>query len=473
MNDKLLLDKETMQALGYRVVDMIVNHITELPEKSATKQKTRAELETIFREKIPDEGMDPMVLLDTVEKEVFANIMHIDHPRFFAFVPGPNNYIGALADFLTAGFNVIACDWLEASAAAQIEMVVIDWLRELFKLPDTAGGIFVSGGSMGNLMSMILAIHHKKQAEKVGVIYCSEQTHSSVERGVTILGKDRLELRKIQVDSSYQMDIIALKKAIAKDKKEQKQPIAIIATAGTTNTGAIDNLSNVAKICKTEDLWFHVDAAYGGAAILDDRQRHLYNGIEQVDSMVINPHKWLFQPIESACFLVRQKRQLKDVFYIMPEYLKDMDLSAEEINYANYGIQLTRSFKALKLWMSLKAFGLNNFKQAIKTGVDLAVLAEKELMKYDNWMVVSPPKLAIINFQYRPPLQAKEQTNLLNKAIIDEIVKTGFAMISSTLLKGQLVIRLCIINPRTTEKDIKETIKQLNQIAIRLSEEFP
>jgi len=470
MNDQLLFDKETMQALGYRVVDMIVNHITELPDKSATKQKTRAELETIFREKIPEQGMDPMVLLDTVEKEVFGNIMHIDHPRFFAFVPGPSNYIGALADFLTAGFNVISCDWLEASSAAQIELVVTDWLRELFNLPESAGGVFVSGGSMGNLMSMILALHHKKPVGKIGIVYCSDQTHSSVERGVTILGKEQVKLRKIKVDSSYKMDLVALKEAINKDKKENKQPLAIIANAGTTNTGAIDDLSTIAKICTTEDLWFHVDAAYGGAAILDDRLQQLYNGIEKVDSMVINPHKWLFQPIESACFLVRQRHQLKDVFYIMPEYLKDMDLSAEEINYANYSIQLTRNFKALKMWMSLKTFGLNSFKQAVKTGIDLAILAEKEIKKYDNWVVVSPPKLAIINFQYRPLQQTKEQINLLNKAIISEIVKTGFAMISSTVLKGHLVIRLCIINPRTTELDIRETIRQLNQIAVRLTQ---
>jgi len=350
-------------------------------------------------------------------------------------------------------------------------MVVVDWLSDLFNLPDTSSGIFVSGGSMGNLMSMILAIHHKKKEDKTGVIYCSDQTHSSIERGVTILGKERLELRKIHVDNHYQMDIAALENAIAKDRKNNKQPLSIIATAGTTNTGTIEDLVKVANTCERENLWFHVDAAYGGAAILDDRQMPLFNGIERVDSMVFNPHKWFFQPIESACFLVRQQHQLKDVFYIMPEYLKDIDLSSEEINYGNYGIQLTRSFKALKLWMSLKAFGLASFKQAVKRGIDLAELAEKEIIKYSNWVIVSPAKLAIINFQYRLPNQSIEESNQFNKAIIDEIVKTGFAMISSTLLKGHLVVRLCTINPRTTETDIKETIKQLNQIAMRLSKQ--
>lgn len=472
MNNKLLFDKVTMQKLGYRVVDMIVNHLTELPEKSATKQKTRTELESIFREDIPEQGMNPMELLDMVEKEVFANIMHIDHPRFFAFVPGPSNYMGALADFLTSGFNVIACDWLEASSAAQIEMVVIKWLADIFKLPKTASGIFVSGGSMGNFMALVLAVYHQKKSNKIKVIYCSDQTHSSVERGVTIMGKERMELRKIKSDTTYKLDIVTLKKAIEKDKKENRQPLAIFASAGTTNTGAVDDLMDIVDLCKIEDLWCHVDAAYGGAGILDERQKHLYEGIEGVDSMVINPHKWWFQPIEAACFLVRQSHHLKDVFYIMPEYLKDIDLSEEEINYGNYGIQLTRSFKALKLWMSLKTYGLNNFREAVKIGINLAELAEQEIKKYANWTIMSSPKLGIINFQYQPTKLSKKQTNQLNKAIIDKIVQSGFAMISSTLLDGHLVIRLCIINPRTTETDIKETIKRLNDIAIRLIKEL-
>ena len=468
MNPKLLFDKETMRQLGYRAVDMVINHIEHLPEKNATKQKTRTELEAIFREEMPKDGMDPMKLLNLVEKEVFANIMHIDHPRFFAFVPGPSNYMGALADFLTAGFNVISCDWLEASAAAQIELVVIKWLTDMFKLPPSAGGVFVSGGSMANLMALILSIHHKKQEGKIGIIYCSDQTHSSIERAVTILGKERVELRKIQSDATFKIEIETLNKQIQVDKSNNKQPLAIVATAGTTNTGSVDNLTRIADICEQEDLWFHVDGAYGAVAILDERQKHLYDGIDRIDSMTINPHKWLFQPIEAACFLVREQHKLKDVFYIMPEYLKDIDLSDEEINYGNYGIQLTRSFKAFKLWMSLKAFGLNSFGAAIKTGINLVELAEKEIKKYANWVVVAPAKLGIINFQYRPLNQSIAQTNQLNKAVIEAIVKTGFAMISSTVLKEHLVIRLCIINPRTTEGDIKETIRRLNQIAIHL-----
>ena len=469
MSDKLLLDKETMQKLGYRVVDMIVNHLTDLPKKSATNQKPRTALESIFREDLPKQGMNPMDLLDMVEKDVFGNIMHIDHPRFFAFVPGPSNYMGALADFLAAGFNVITCDWLEASAAAQIELVVIKWLTDIFGLPDTSGGIFVNGGSMGNFMAVILALHHQKQSANLKVIYCSDQTHSSVERGVKLMGKERVILRKIQTDNNYQLDISALKEAIDKDRKEGKQPLAIFATAGTTNTGSVDDLKRVAAICKTDSLWFHVDAAYGGAAILDERQKYLYDGIDQVDSMVVNPHKWWFQPIEAACFLVRQQKHLKDIFYSMPEYLKDMDLSVEEINYGNYGMQLTRNFKALKLWMTLKTFGLNNFKQAIKTGIDLAEIAEKEIGQYDNWAVIAPAKLGIINFQYQPSNLFSKETNQLNKAIIDKIVESGYAMISSTSLNGHLVIRLCIINPRTTPADIKETIRRLDQIARQIT----
>jgi len=286
MNAKLLFDKETMRALGYRVVDMIVNHISELPEKSATKQKTRKELEAIFREEIPKQGMDPMELLDMVAQNVFTNIMHIDHPRFFAFVPGPSNYIGALADFLAAGFNVISCDWLEASAAAQIELVTIKWLTDIFKLGETAGGVFVSGGSMGNLMGIILALHHKKKSDKIGIVYCSDQTHSSVERAITILGNERVELRKIESDSEFKLGIDNLKKAIQNDKDNNKQALAIIANAGTTNTGAIDDLASIADLCEQEDVWLHIDAAYGGAGVLDERYKDLYNGMDYTRSFL-------------------------------------------------------------------------------------------------------------------------------------------------------------------------------------------
>lgn len=465
MGPALTIEKEAMRRLGYRAVDIIVDHFAHLSTKRVGSLKARQEMEAIFREVIPKEGMDPGELLDFVEKEVVPNLTHLDHPRFFAFVPGPNNYMSVLAEFLAVGLNIFSGDWLGAPAAAQIELVVIKWLTDLFQLPESAGGLFVSGGSMANLMALVLAVHHKKQPEKVGVAYCSDQTHSCIERAIRILGKERMELRTIDTDERFRMKGEQLSRAIQEDKGKGKQPVAVIANAGTTNTGSVDDLKRIAELCEAENLWWHIDGAYGGVGILDERQQELYVGIEQADSIAIDPHKWWFQPHETACLLVRDQSQLSDVFYMMPEYLKDVDLSEEEINYSNYGIQLTRSFRAFKLWMSLKTFGLNNFALAVKRGIGLAELAEQEIRKYAGWVVVSPASLGIVTFQFHQPGWSKEKINQLNQAIMDEMLKSGFAMLSSTALHGRRVIRLCAINPRTTEEDIEQTIYQLDSIA--------
>ncbi|MCO6487096.1 MAG: aminotransferase class V-fold PLP-dependent enzyme [Phaeodactylibacter sp.] len=465
MDPTLTLEKETMRQLGYRAVDIIVDHTAHLNDKKVGSLSTREEMEAVFREAIPKEGMDPNALLGFVEKEVLPNITHLDHPRFFAFVPGPSNYMSVLAELLAVGFNIFSGDWLGAPAAAQIELVVIKWLTDLFQLPESAGGLFVSGGSMANLMALILAVHHKKQPGKVGVAYCSDQTHSCIERAVRILGKERVELRVIDTDERFSMKAEQLSRAIQDDKEKGRQPIAIVANAGTTNTGAVDDLKRIAEIREAENLWWHIDGAYGGVGILDERQRALYTGIEQADSIAIDPHKWWFQPHETACLLVRDQSRLRDVFYMMPEYLKDVEVSEEEVNYSNYGIQLTRGFRAFKLWMSLKTFGLDNFALAVKRGVGLAELAEREIRKYAGWEVVSPASLGIVTFQFQKPGWSREKANQLNQAIMDTMLKSGFAMLSSTTLQGRRVLRLCAINPRTTEEDIKEAINQLNRIA--------
>jgi len=472
MNPKLLLEEDEMRALGYRVIDMIVNHTANINDKSVTNQKTREDLESMLREPIPQTGMSPHILLDHIEKDVLSNIMHLDHNRFFAFVPIPSNYVGALADFLSVGFNIMCCTWMESSAAGQIELVTIKWLTDLFKLPDNAGGLFVSGGSMGNLMGVLLAIRHRKQKGKISTIYFSDQTHSSVHNAIKILSNEEVKFREIPTDQAFKINVEQLHTTIQQDKNAGFHPIGIVANCGTTNTGTVDDLSAMAVICQKENLWYHIDAAYGGAGILDERQAHLFEGTELADSMTVDPHKWWFQPNETACLLVRDTSKLLDIFYMMPEYLKDMDRKNGEVNFGNYGLQLTRSFRAFKLWMSLKIFGLDSFTQGVKHGIDLAEFAAKEVKKYKNWTVVIPPQLAIINFQFQPPNLDLEQTNLLNKAIIDGIVASGFAMISSTKLKEQLVVRLCIINPRTTEEDIKETIRRLNQIAIQQTANF-
>jgi glutamate/tyrosine decarboxylase-like PLP-dependent enzyme len=242
----------------------------------------------------------------------------------------------------------------------------------------------------------------------------------------------------------------------------------VVANAGTTNTGAVDPLAALADYCHQEDLWLHVDGAYGAAAALCERGKTLLEGIEQVDSLSLDPHKWLFQPYEIGCVLVRQARWLKETFRILPEYLKDAVGKQEEVNFCDYGIQLTRSFRALKLWLSLKTFGGANFRQAVSQGFDLAELFENRLRELPSWEVVTPAQMAVLTFRFCPKGESASEVDGLNRRLVEEMISDGFAMLSSTELRGKAVLRACTINPRTTEDDILETIHRLDQLGKRL-----
>ena len=472
MAENLSLSKEEMKKLGYQAVDMLVNHLCSLPDKTVANTKSRRELEALLAEPIPQQGSNPAELLEKVASAVFSNTMHLNHPRFFAFVSSPSNYMSVLADFLSSGFNVYSGTWLAGSASAQIELVSIRWLNQLFGFPEeTAGGLFLSGGSMANLTGLLLARDHKKQEGKTGVIYCSDQTHSSAERAVRVIGKESIQLRKVASNAAYQLDVKALKEAIRVDKKQGLQPFCILANAGSTNTGAVDDLMAIRQLCDKENTWLHIDGAYGGAAILDEEEKEQFRGIELADSLAIDPHKWLFQPFEMGCLLVKDRSNLKDSFQVFAEYLKDVDLGEEEINFGNHGIQLSRGFRALKLWLSLKTFGLEEFKKAVSKGIKLAQFAQQETSRYKEIELITPAQIGIINFRFNPGNSTEHQLNELNKRTIEKIVEDGFAMISSTSLQGMVVIRLCIINPRTTEEDIRQTISRLSDIFQQLKKQ--
>jgi aromatic-L-amino-acid decarboxylase len=235
----------------------------------------------------------------------------------------------------------------------------------------------------------------------------------------------------------------------------------VIANAGATNTGAVDPLVEVGQLCKQEGLWLHVDGAYGAPAVLCEKGRSLLRGLELADSLALDPHKWLFQPYEIGCVLVRDVRSLHKAFTVRPDYLKDLESKEAEVNFCDYGIQLSRSFRALKLWMSLKVFGLAAFREAVARGFFLAEFAESLLQPSSHWEVVTPASMGIITFRFVPDGVPEQDTDLINQQIVDETLKEGFATVSSTRLRGRRVLRLCTINPRTTEDDIRQTLQRL------------
>ena len=459
---RIALSGEEMRKFGYAVVDLLVEHFASVRDDRVGSKSNPAKLIPLFDIDPPENGRDPNEILGQLERDVLPNNLHVDHPRFFAFVPGPNNFVSAMADAIAAGFQIFNGTWFGGSAAAALELGVIRWLGRVCGLPATAGGLFVSGGSVAN-MTGLMAARHAMLQDKVenATVYFSDQTHSSVERALRVIGFLPEQIRKLKSDDNFRLSIQTLRAAIAQDRAKDLQPFCVIANAGTTNTGAVDPLSELADFCAKEKLWLHVDGAFGAASILSERGRSVLGGLDRVDSLTLDPHKWLFQSFECGCVLVRDAALLKSAFQIRADYLRDVYREIEEVNPSDYGIQLTRSFRALKIWLSLQTFGLAAFRKAITRGFELAEIAERELRARKNWEILSPAQMATVCFRFGNNDDVQTQ-------LVDLTMNDGYALLTSTTLRGAVALRLCTINPRTTEDDIVGTIDRLDELARQL-----
>lgn len=468
-NEHLELSPAEMRRLGYQAIDEIVAHFEQLNDKPAIRVGTRAELEARLREPLPEAPTEMNALFARLQRDVWAYMGNIGHPRFFAFIPTPTNFISVLADVLMSGYNPFVGSWLGGSAPAQIELVTVDWLRQLCGLPATAGGHFVSGGSAANLTALAVARHIKLNDRLAdAAIYFSDQTHSASERALRVLGFTPEQFRKLPSDAAFRLPLAALQAAVAEDRAAGRRPFCVIANAGATNTGTVDPLPELVEFCRREDLWLHVDGAYGAAAVLCERGQNLLKGLGEVDSLALDPHKWLFQTYEIGCVLVRDVRWLKQTFHVLPEYLEDTQLNMAEVNFYEQGYQLTRNFRALKLWLSFKAFGVAAFRAAVARGLELAELAEKVLREDACWQIVSSATLGIVAFRFAPTGLAESALDRLNQQLVNAVREDGFAFGSSTILRGQTVLRMCTINPRTTEADIRATVARWKSLGEQL-----
>ncbi|GGD20679.1 pyridoxal phosphate-dependent decarboxylase family protein [Hyunsoonleella pacifica] len=471
-NKEMVLSKQEMLDYGYQIVDTIVEHFENQHLKAPVSVSTREEMDSVFLEEAPENPMNAIKVLEFVKEKVFSETTNVAHPKFFSFVPSPSNFISAMSDSLATGFNIFSGGW-STSAAAELEIVCINWLLKLFNFPvKKGGGIFTSGGSMANLTALVTA-RREKLGENFenGTIYMSDQTHSSNIKAIRIIGLKKEQVRIIPTDLEFKMSLNKLRNAIAKDKLMGFKPFCIIANAGTTNTGSVDNLFEISKICKAERIWLHIDAAYGGGAILSTKGALALKGIEKANSITIDPHKWFYQPYEIGCLLVRNHKWLSNTFTEKPEYLKDIEGNQSEINFYDYGIQLTRRFRALKFYMSIKTFGLKAFREAVTYNIELAEKTEALIRKSKHWEIVAPANLAIINFRYNPVDTDYKENELdrINQAISQRISNQKSAMLVTTILQNQIVLRMCLINPRTTINSIKETLKLCHDFAIEIS----
>ena len=460
MNSKLELPPDEMRALGYRVVDLMVDHMSDPGGRPVGAKADPAVLRPLLQHPAPEVAVAADEIFARLERDVLPNAMNLCHPRFFAFVPGPSNFVSAMADALAAGFNVFNGSWLGGSGAAALELAVIDWFRQWCGFPEEAGGLFVSGGSMANLTALVAARHAKLSGETGGIVYYSDQTHSSVDRGLRVIGFQPDQIRRIPSDARFRLPVDALTRQVAADRAAGLRPFAVIANAGTTNSGAVDPLPQISEFCRAGDLWMHIDGAYGAAAVISDRGRAALAGIELADSLAFDPHKWLFQPIECGCVLLRDAALLKSTYRITPEYLADVHRNLSEVTFHDYGIQLTRGFRALKVWMSIQYFGMDAFRAAVDHGFALAEFAEAKLRRMPRWEVVTPAEMGIVTFRRRDVSDDKSYYPQLH----DAMLRDGFALASSTVLNGRTALRLCTINPRTTEAEIEQTLDWIDQL---------
>jgi glutamate/tyrosine decarboxylase-like PLP-dependent enzyme len=440
-----------MRTLAHWAVDRVLEHFEHGAQGPAIKESPSADLQAALGGPPPEEPGDPLQAMEALVDVALANMQHGDHPRYFARIPGPSSFAGVLGEWLGSGFNAIATSWPGGSGPATVELVVLDWLRSLFGMPEGTEGVLVSGGSLANVTALIVA----RKVAGAGVAYLSDQTHSSIKRGLTAIGFPAEHIRVLASDGEFRLDVDAVRAAIRDDRAAGRRPGFLIATAGTTNCGAVDPLQELAELSTAENLWLHIDGAYGAPAVLCDAGRAALAGIERADSLVVDPHKWLFQPYDIGCLLVRRSGALSDAFTMTSEYLTGTSSGEGEIDFRDRSLELSRRARALKLWLSFRIYGLGRMRSAIARGIELAEYAQGILEADGRWELVTPAQLAIVTFALRGATASE------HAARAAALARDGYAAITSTSLNGRSVLRLCTINPRTTEDDIVSTLDRL------------
>ncbi|KAK5044455.1 hypothetical protein LTR84_011269 [Exophiala bonariae] len=431
---------------------------------------------TRIRQSLSRPGRSPLsldTLLDAADV-IFRHRVRMDHPRFFGFIPSPANHASWLGEILNSAYNTHAGSWMQSSGPSAVEMELLNWMAcEIVGFPTTAGGCFVSGGSMANLTALTVARDQKLKFEDRprAVVYLSTQTHSSVVKGLKVLGFHEDQIRMIACDSDFRISVSDLKDAITVDRSSEKIPFLLVGSAGTTNTGTIDPLQELADLSVKEGLWFHVDGAYGASALLSRSQRPLFCGIERCDSLSWDAHKWLFQTYGCGMVLVRERKMLTSSFSMSAEYVQDAMETEETLpNFWNYGIELTRPARAMKLWFSLQFEGLDKIESQIEHGVEMAKLAERTLQGLSDWEVLSPAQLGILCFRYRPDKPGLASLDALNQKISRAAIEENLAAPLTTRLNGVLTLRICCIHPDLEEDEMTRIIHGLDRIAQRQPE---
>jgi aromatic-L-amino-acid/L-tryptophan decarboxylase len=478
---------DDFRALGHTLVDTIADWMGSMPEGPVTSGETPRDIRAALGagNPLPERGADPRQLLDETARFLFDHSLFIGHPRFWGFITSSPAPIGALADLLAASVNPNVGGWILSPAATEIEVQTVRWIAELLNYPADCGGLLVSGGNMANFVGFLAARHAKTPwdvrtngaASPDGRrlrVYTSAETHTWVQKAADLFGLGTEAVRWIPTDDRLRMDITALRRQIDADKAAGDIPFLVVGTGGSVSTGAIDPLPEIAAICREHDLWFHVDGAYGGfAAALPDAPPDL-KALSLADSVAIDPHKWLYAPLEAGCVLVRDSRILHETFTFHPPYYHLEEYEDEPaVNFHEWGPQNSRGFRALKVWLALRQVGREGYIRLLSDDIALTrrmfefISQEPELQPFTC-------DLSIATYRYVPPgltpgtPDTEEYLNKLNSALVERIQRSGEAFVSNAVIGGKFLLRACIVNFRTSLEDVRA----LPAITVRLGREL-
>jgi aromatic-L-amino-acid/L-tryptophan decarboxylase len=460
MDDPLGLDPETMRQLGYQTVDMLVDRLSAVAEGPVIRRAGREEMERRLSEPPPEAAQGFEEILERLGEDVLPFASVTGHPRYFAFIPGCPTWPASLGDLIASVTNIENSSWLESAGPSELELVVLDWFKEWIGYPAEAEGVLVSGGSAANMTALACAREALLGAMSGRVVaYVSDQAHSSVARAARVLGFRPEQVRVLPTDGRFRMRPEALVEAMDADLRAGLRPLFVVASAGSTNTGAVDPLPQLAEICRERGAWLHVDGAYGGFAALTERGKRLLAGIELADSVTLDPHKWLYQPFECGCLLVRQGHYLREAFEITPDYLKDTEVLSREVNFADRGVQLSRMCRVLKLWVSLKFFGVAAFRTVIDGSLDLAREAQERIEASDDLELLVPATLGVVCFRRRfDNVDDEDELTRLNAGLVEGLTASDEGHISSTRLRGRYALRMCVLNHTSASGDVHRVL---------------
>ncbi|MFI5180546.1 MAG: pyridoxal phosphate-dependent decarboxylase family protein [Thermoanaerobaculia bacterium] len=463
----LELSPPEMERLVRLAMDRIVPHVDSLPAQRAADTDGAAELSrTLIEREPPETGTPAEELFDFLFDRAIPKSFNAASPGYLAYIPGGGLFPSAVADFVAAAVNRYTGVFAAAPLLVQLETNVLRWLARITGLPEGAGGFLTSGGSLANFSAIVAARRDRlPEAFQSGTLYVSDQAHHCIAKAAVLAGFPARHVREIPSDDAFRIRRDLLERSIAEDRQEGLTPFLVVGSAGTTNTGAVDDLAALAALCERERLWLHVDAAYGGFFLLTDRGTRKMAGIERADSIVLDPHKGLFLPYGSGCLLVRDAATLRRAHAVGAEYLPGMQSDPDLVDFCEISPELSRPCRGLAVWLPLKMHGLGPFRRNLDEKLDLASYAAEELGKLPDVRIVAPPELSLFAFRFAPSGSGEPALAARNRRILDRVNARGRVHLTATTTKGKTLLRICVLSFRTHRDRIDAALEDLAEAA--------